>query len=57
MTREEAIHILKCLNPNSNMYSAESDEEIEGALMMAIEALEQKPCEERERGECPFYAS
>ena len=57
MTREEAIYILKCLNPNGDMYSADSDEEIEEALMMAIEALEQKPCEERERGECPFYAS
>ena len=26
-------------------------------LDMAIKALEQQPCEEREQGKCPFYAS
>ena len=61
MTREEAIEQLedmKCYSEDKWETSKREmwKNEVE-ALKMAIEALEQKPCEERERGECPFYAS
>ncbi len=50
MTNEEAIDVLK------------NDIEIctiqqKQACDTAIKALEQQPCEEREQGKCPFYAS
>lgn len=43
MTREEAITILECTMPNSSIRCGASDEEIEEAMMIAIEALEQEP--------------
>ena len=54
MTREEAIKQLKenrllCINSETEPFAIAYD--------MAIKALEQEPCEERERGECPFFAS
>lgn len=46
MTKEDAIIILECIMPNSSMGCGASGEEIEKALMMAIKALEQEPCED-----------
>lgn len=43
MTREEAIIILDCERPYGNCGCGASIEEIEDALNMAIEALEQAP--------------
>lgn len=43
MTREEAIIILDCERPYGNCGCGASDEEIEKALNMAIQALEQEP--------------
>lgn len=42
MTREDAIKILKCAMPYSNMGCGASDEEIEEAMTLAIQALEQQ---------------
>lgn len=54
MTREEAIAILKqgtMFNPTLE------NKDYPKAFDMAIQALEQEPiCEEREKGECPYYA-
>lgn len=52
MTREEAIKTIK-----EHCYFNNLVPEAKEALNMAIKTLEQEPCEERERGECPFYAS
>lgn len=39
MTNEEAIFILECCRPYGNRWCGATDEEIEEALNMAIEAL------------------
>ena len=44
MTKEDAIKILKCAMPYSNMGCGASDDEIEEAMTLAIQALEQQTC-------------
>ena len=46
MTKEDAIEILKCAMPYSNMGCGASDEEIEEAMMLGIQALEQQTCDD-----------
>jgi len=57
MTREKAIEIIKDYKVEGCGYCHQGGDEVEEVFQMAIKALEQEPCEERERGECPFYAS
>ena len=42
MSREEAIDILECARPYSDMCYGASDEKIEEAMIMAIQALEEQ---------------
>ena len=51
MTREEAITILDCERPYGSCGCGATDEEIEEALDMAIKALEQEPCDMKQRVE------
>ena len=61
MTREEAIEYLNTLYmafavfPNQQISLGDVDK-MKESVNMAIKALEQEPCEEREKGECPYYA-
>ena len=57
MTREEAIIILDCERPYGNCGCGASVEEIEDALNMAIQALEQEPCDAISRQSAIFLAS
>ena len=57
MTKQKAIEIIKNECYISNLLDLDKTSMVNSALDMAIKALEQQPCEEREQGKCPFYAS
>lgn len=55
MTTKEAIRILdrRTTIPDNDV----SWEEINKAIDLAIKALEANTCDEREKGNCPFYTA
>ena len=58
MTREEIIRNLKyTMKKHKNDTVHTFDTNISVMCKDILDYLEQEPCEERKRGECPFYAS